>query len=248
MLQEFNHARHDGQDYDRKNDEGKIALHHGYIPEEITGICKSPYPQDAAYYIVADEFSVCHTPDPGDEGGEGPYYRDKTGNDDGLTTVFFVKVVCPVQVFPVEKTHIPVMKNLRPHHFPDPVIDRIAQYGSHREQYEKPEHLEIAARGKGPRGKKKGIAGKERGNDKAGFTENDDKEYEVCPYPVASDQFAQMHIYMNDKIKDQFYKFHRRLFLPASVSREKFPVYYTFELQQVNEMVFLVMYHFLCQE
>ncbi len=72
-------------------------------------------------------------PIPATKGCEGPDYRDKAGNDDCLAAVFFVKFMRPVEVFPVEKPHVLIMKNLRPYQFPYPVIDRVAQYGSHGE-------------------------------------------------------------------------------------------------------------------
>jgi hypothetical protein len=94
------------------------------------------------------------------------------------------------------------MEYLRPYIIPYPVIRRIAQNSGDGEKDEEPHHVQVSFRGKGACGKKQRIARQKRGHDKASFTEDDEKKYQVCPDAVGLDYCAQMHINVYDKIEN----------------------------------------------
>ena len=115
MSHIFNDARQDRYNDDSKNDKGKVLSNNGQVAEKISRKGAYKNPCDSSYDIVAYEPPIGHAADACHKRCEGSNNRNKACYDDRFTAILLVKLVGSVQVFPVEKTHLFFVKDLRPH-------------------------------------------------------------------------------------------------------------------------------------
>ena len=132
MAEKLYHPGQYGDDNDCADDEGEIIFHQGQIAEIITGEHAYEDPGNAANYIVAHEFPVCHLSYTGYKGGKSPDDRNETCDDNCFAAIAFIKLVCLYEVVLIEESHLLFVKNLGTDITPYPVVHRITGNSSNR--------------------------------------------------------------------------------------------------------------------
>jgi len=166
--------------------------------------------------VIEEETPVPHGTDPGNERGEGADERDKTGNEDCSTAVFFKEPVGTVNIFLFHQGREPFKEKMKSHIIPDPVIDRIAYDCPKDNGNKEPPDIEHPARRSGPPDKEQRISRQEREYDKTRFKKDNEEQDKVCPDTVFMDYGNHILVDMKKKGDQRIY--HRFWKIMYSVS------------------------------
>src|SRR3990172_2959203 len=144
VADELYDAGEDGYEDDPHDHEREVLFDHGYVAEIVPAEYKDCYPDDTAGDVIEYETAVGHTAYACHERREGADYRHEPRDDDGFPSVLFIKLVGAVEVFPVQKPDVFLMKDLRPDKMAYPVIERVSRYRGHAQKAEQPPDLKRA--------------------------------------------------------------------------------------------------------
>ncbi len=97
----FDDSRQHGNEYDREDHQREVAFHYGYIAEVKSGEHEYGDPCNSGGDVIYGELPVRHRPDASDKGREGADNGDEARDHNGLSAVFFIEAMGPVQIFPV---------------------------------------------------------------------------------------------------------------------------------------------------
>jgi len=95
---DFDDGGHYRENDNRKDDQREVAFDDGHIPEEVAAEDEKRNPEQAAYDVIGEELQISHFTDAGDKRCESPDNRHESSDDDGLSTVFFIKPMGAVDV------------------------------------------------------------------------------------------------------------------------------------------------------
>ena len=127
-FDELDDGRQNGDEDDCQDDKGKVLLYHRQIAKEVTPKSEQSHPGYPTDYIVGDKLAVGHGANTSHEGGKGANDGDEASDDDGLSTIFFIKGVGAVKVLFFQESDI-AAERARTDAGANPIVHRIAQDG-----------------------------------------------------------------------------------------------------------------------
>lgn len=112
---------------DNNNDQyAQILFNEFQFAEEITGIQEDRHPDKGGGYAKRDEADVSHFTHSGNERRESPDNRNEAGENNGFSSVLFVKIMRFFQITLLENFGMGIGKKFFPEEFPYEIIATIA--------------------------------------------------------------------------------------------------------------------------
>src|SRR5260370_39770279 len=138
------------------------------------------YPTDAPAYAKGKEAQVRHPSDTGDKRREGADDGDESGVNDGLAAVFFIELLRPGHIFPLEKAGIGTIEDSRTRAATQQVTGAVTNYsGGHQHQIHDYD-VQIAGAGHDAHREQAGITREEATDEQSGFREDDGEQQRVA--------------------------------------------------------------------
>lgn len=106
----FYNGRQYRNDNNSHNQQFQIFLYKWKITEKITGITENTNPQSSPYQIIHHKIIIMHFAHTCYKRSKCTDYRYKTGNNDGLSSVFFIKFMCFFQMTLLKYTGIGIIE------------------------------------------------------------------------------------------------------------------------------------------
>ena len=103
MLYIPDKRRCNGNRNDSKKYQLSVLLHKGELADKITTVTKQSDPKQRTSNTKKNKLAVGHGTYSGNEGSKSSDNRNKTGDDDGLASMFFKKTIGSDQMFRIKK-------------------------------------------------------------------------------------------------------------------------------------------------
>ena len=182
-------------------DQRKIVLHHRHVAERVTRPETHADPQRAAEHVEQREGGVSHRPGSRHERHERPDDRDEACQHHRHPAVLLEERMRAIEMLPVQqRMRCVAAEDPRPDEMPDAVIHGVAENRRSREQQKEESHIERPGCRDRPGRKQQRVTRQKRGDDQTGLRKDDREEQAVDPDAVASDEFRQVNVEVQEEI------------------------------------------------
>src|SRR5262245_38806940 len=133
-AQHFNYSRNQRNDNYRHNYQREVFLHDLAVCKPVTRGDEEADPENCSGDAVKQEFQIIHLSDSRNEWGKSADDRHKPCKYNGLSTIFFIKLMRAHKVSPIKPARTLAFEYFWPDKIPNPIIGRIAYDRSQAEQ------------------------------------------------------------------------------------------------------------------
>jgi hypothetical protein len=134
VLQVLKKGRHERDGNNGKNKQFKILLHEGKLTKKVATVAEYPYPKRRAGNIKEKKATVVHGADTGNKRGKGSDNGNKTGNDNGLATIFLKEKIGLDKMLGIKEAGSLIIEHFGPELVANLVIEAITKYGCRKKE------------------------------------------------------------------------------------------------------------------
>lgn len=117
-----------------------------------------------------------HLADAGYKGGKCSYDRNKPADDYGFSSMAFVELLGPYQVFLLKKSGLFSFKDFGPYKATDLVVDHVAGYGGRHQNNSNQDNIDITTGSQGTDNEKEGVPGQKWSYHQTRFAKDNQKQ------------------------------------------------------------------------
>ena len=207
-TQILHNAGDEGDDDDGDDDQLQVLLDERLVAEEIARIEERGDPEKASREVVEHEVGVVHPSHACHERSKGADNGDEAGEDDGLSTILLIELMCLVEIALLEDFGVRVAEELLAEEVPDGVVARVAQHGGGKEHECQQVHAQRHVRlgGNGSADEEEGVSREERGDHESGLAEDDEEQDGVGPLMVVAHHLDHVLVDVEEEVDDKFHR------------------------------------------
>jgi len=134
MLQILNKGWHNGDDNNGNNQQLEILLNEGKLAKKVATVAENPDPKRRANNIEEKKAAVVHGANTCHKRSKGSDNGNKTGNDNGLATIFLKKLVGLDKVPGIKEAGFLITEHFWSELVANLVVEAVAKYGRKKEE------------------------------------------------------------------------------------------------------------------